>query len=125
MRRAAVCAASVRAARANPGEWFCAPSGEGIAVCRMCELLCISGGLKFAYRILGAVRGVLDEEGLYYLFCWIEGVFKVISVAYREIRFPVGRLSALLFFDIIKEGEKRTKSVEADAGLVAQYEGMP
>ena len=33
--------------------------------------------------------------------------------------------SALLFFDIIKEGEKRTKSVEADAGLVAQYEGMP
>ena len=46
-------------------------------------------------------------------------------MAYREIRFPVGRLSALLFFDIIKEGEKRTKSVEADAGLVAQYEGMP
>ena len=41
-----------------------------------CELLCISGGLKIAYRILGVVRGVLDEEGLYYfVFCWIEGVF--------------------------------------------------
>ena len=77
VRRAAVCAASVRAARANPGEWFCAPSGEGIAVRKVgCELLCISGGLKFAYRILGVVRGVLDGEGLYYfVFCWIEGVF--------------------------------------------------
>ena len=68
VRRAAVCAASVRAARANPGEWFCAPSGEGIAVRKVgCELLCISEGLKFAYRILGVVRGVLDGEGLYYL----------------------------------------------------------
>ncbi len=32
VRSAAVCAASVRAARANPGEWFCAPSGDGIAI---------------------------------------------------------------------------------------------
>ena len=46
------------------------------SLCVVRELLCISGGLKFAYRILGVVRGVLDGGRLYYfVFCWIEGVF--------------------------------------------------
>ena len=100
VRRAAVCAASVRAARANPGEWFCAPSGEGIAVRKVgCELLCISGGIKIRVQNIGCSAGSAGWGGVVlFVFCWIEGVFKVISVAYREIRFPVGRLSALLVF---------------------------